>query len=107
MKITGLEGARVVYFSNEFPRDDLAGLFRQLHLHSKDRTHPILARFLEEATLALRDEVRQLPSPLKSLIPAYETILDFADFADLRKGPLCGSIDGILLCTLELATLIG
>lgn len=107
MKVSAVEGMRVAYFSNEFPRDDLVGLFHQLHQHSKDRTHPILARFLEEATLALRDEVRQLPTPLKSLIPAYETILDFAEFAALRKGPLCGSIDGILLCTLELATLIG
>lgn len=98
---------KVVYFSNEFPRDDLSGLFRRLHQHSKDRKHPILARFFEEATRAIREEVRLLPTPLRSLIPAYETILDFADFSDLRKGPLCGSIDGILLCALELGTLIG
>ena len=98
---------RLVYFSNEFPHDDLQNLFRGLHQHSKDRRHPILARFLEEATLALRDEIRQLPTVQRESIPPFETILNFADFADLRKGPLGGSIDGILLCTLELGALIG
>jgi hypothetical protein len=97
----------LIYFSNEFPHDDLQTLFRELHNHSKDRRHPILARFLEEATLAICQEIRQLPTTLKALIPSFETILDFADFADLRKGQLCGSIDGILLCTVELGTLIG
>ena len=98
---------KLVYFSNEFPRDDLQDLFRKIHQHSKDRRHPILARFLEEATLAIRDEVRQLPTALRALIPPFETILDFSDFANLRKGQLCGSIDGILLCTVELGTFIG
>ena len=98
---------KLVYFSNEFPHDDLPSLFRELHQHSKDRRHPILARFLEEATLAVRDEIRQLPSALRALIPPFETILNFSDFADLRHGQLCGSIDGILLCTVELGTLIG
>jgi Starter unit:ACP transacylase in aflatoxin biosynthesis len=98
---------RLIYFSNEFPRDDLHTLFRELHIHSKDRRHPILARFLEEATLAIHEEVRQLPSHLRKLIPPFESILNFADFADLRKGQLCGSIDGILLCAVELSILIG
>lgn len=97
---------KLVYFSNEFPHDDLQNLIRELHQHSKNRQHPILARFLEEATLAIREEVRQLPTTLKALIPPFETILNFSDFADLRKGQLCGSIDGILLCTVEVATLI-
>ena len=98
---------KLIYLSNEFPHDDLSSLFRQLHQRSKDRQHPILAQFLEAATLAIREEVRQLPNPLKALIPPFETILNFSNFADLRKGPLCGSIDGILLCTVELGTLIG
>lgn len=100
-------GMRLLYFSNELPPDDLHTLFHNLHNHSKDRQYPILARFLEEATLAVREEVRQLPSTLRALIPPFESILDFVEFGDLRKGQLCGSIDGILLCTLELGTLIG
>lgn len=102
-----LEKMKLIYFSNEFPQDDLQSLFRELHTHSKDRRHPVLARFLEEATLVIRDELKQLPTTLRNLVPPFETILTLADFADLRKGQLCGSIDGILLCTLELGTLIG
>ena len=98
---------RLVYFSNEFPHDDLQNLFRGLHQHSKDRRHPILARFLEEATFAVRDEIRQLSTVQKALVPPFESILNFSDFANLRKGPLGGSIDGVLLCTLELGALIG
>jgi len=98
---------KLVYLSNEFPHDDLQGLFRKLHQHSKDRRHPILARFLEESTIVIREEVGQLPAALKALIPPFETILKFSDFADLRKGHLCGAIDGILLCIVEVGTLIG
>ncbi|KAF7162464.1 hypothetical protein CNMCM5623_007755 [Aspergillus felis] len=98
---------KLIYFTNEFPQDDLQTVFRKLHNHSKDRRHPTLARFLEEATLAIREEVRRLPTTLRALIPPFESILNFAEFTDLRKGQLCGSIDGILLCVLELGTLIG
>ena len=98
---------RLVYFSNEFPHDDLQDLLRRLHRHSKDRRHTILASFIREATLAIRDEVRSLPAPLKELLPSFETILNFVDYPELRKGPLSGAIDGILLCVVELATVIG
>ncbi|KAI9376384.1 hypothetical protein BJX61DRAFT_392728 [Aspergillus egyptiacus] len=98
---------KLLYFSNEFPKDDLQGLFRRLHNHTKDRQHSILARFVDETTLAIRDEVRQLPTSVKSLVPAFETVLNLADYPELRKGPLSGSLDGVLLCVLEIATLIG
>lgn len=95
------------YFSNEFPHDDLKGLFRHLYAHSKDKRFPTLARFIHEATVAVRDEVRQLPAPLRALVPHFEIVFDLADDTRLRSGPLGGSIDGLLLCTLQLATLIG
>ena len=98
---------KLLYFSNEFPNDDLRELFRRLHNHSKDRKHAILSRFIDEAGVAIREEIRLLPHSQKTLIPPFETILSFADFAELRKGPLCGSVEGLLLCTLELSTLIG
>ncbi|KAE8355249.1 hypothetical protein BDV28DRAFT_146333 [Aspergillus coremiiformis] len=50
---------------SEFPQDDLQTTFRELHNHSKDRRYPALAQFLEEATLAVREEVQQLPTPLR------------------------------------------
>ncbi|KFA54249.1 hypothetical protein S40293_07813 [Stachybotrys chartarum IBT 40293] len=88
----GATTMRLIYFSNEFPHDDL-------HKHF---------RFLQEATLAVKDEVKQLPSPLKAQIPPFESILDFAHFADLRRSrPFCESINGVLLCTLEIGTYIG
>ncbi|KAK4234117.1 hypothetical protein C8A03DRAFT_38117 [Achaetomium macrosporum] len=99
---------KLVYFTNELPSDDLHGQFRALHRNSKARTHAILAQFLDEATLAIRDEIRQLPTPLRALISPFESILTFAEFTDLRRqGPLCGSVEGVLLCTLELGNLIG
>ena len=104
---TDIVKMKVAYFSNEFPHDDLQDLLRRVHNHSKDRRHPILANFINEATLAVRDEVRQLPTALKKLVPPFETILNFAEFAELRKGPLGGAIDGVLLCAVELGAFIG
>lgn len=99
---------KLIYFSNEFPHDDLHKLSRLLLQHSKDRRHPILAGFLDEATLAIKDEVRQLPATLRAQIPPFESILNFVDFADLRRqGSLCESINGMLLCTVELGTFVG
>ncbi|KAK6222859.1 Type I Iterative PKS [Pestalotiopsis sp. IQ-011] len=98
---------KVIYFSNEFPNEDLQELLRRLNRHSKDRTHPVLARFVEEATAAVREEIRLLPATSRALIPTFESIADFADHPDLRKGPLGGSIDGVLLGLVELGAFIG
>jgi monodictyphenone polyketide synthase len=97
----------LAYFSNEFPHDDVQDLSRRLHIHSKDINRHILARFLDYATLALRDEIRGLPARSRALIPPFQTILNLANYPELREGPLSGSIDGILLCVIELALFIG
>lgn len=97
----------LVYFGNEFPSDDLSYLLRRLHSHSKHHDHPILARFLHEATLALHQEISQLRAELAHLVPVFESITSLAGESELRKGPLCGSIDFVLLCVLQLATYIG
>ncbi|KAI0403087.1 putative polyketide synthase [Xylaria palmicola] len=98
---------KFIYFSNEFPRDDLHKIFRLLAQHSKDRKHPILARFLDEATFAIQDEVRQLPAATRSQIPPFESILDFADFDDRRRSSLSEAVIGVLLCIIEIGTYIG
>ena len=98
---------KLVYFSNEFPRDDLQDLFRRLHNHSKDKHHPNLAHFLNEATWAVKDEVRRLPNELKQLIPPFETILSWVENTELREGRICGAVDGVLLIVAQLATYIG
>lgn len=97
----------VIYCSNEFPHDDLAVLLRRLHNHSKDRRHPLLTQFIVEATRAIRDEVKRLPKALQELIPPFGSILEWADNTALRGGLLCGSVDGVLLCVVQLATYIG
>ncbi|EED18910.1 polyketide synthase, putative [Talaromyces stipitatus ATCC 10500] len=97
----------LVYFSNEFPSEDLQNLFRQLHSHSKDKNHPVLACFLNEATWAVKDEVRRLPTELKQLISPFETILSWAEDTELREGLICGAVDGVLLTVVQLATYIG
>lgn len=98
---------KLIYFSNEFPHDDLQDLFRRLRTHSKDTKHQTLAQFIVEATRTVREEVRRLPMQLRALIPAFETVFELANHPDLRKGPLGGSIEGVLLSVVELATLIG
>ncbi|KAF2844835.1 putative polyketide synthase [Plenodomus tracheiphilus IPT5] len=96
----------VIYFSNEFQFEELPNVFRGIHQRSKSRNHPVLARFLQDGSVAIRDEVRQLPTELRRLVPTFETILTFVNFTDLRKGPLSGSVDGLLLCIAEIGTLI-
>lgn len=98
---------RLLYFSNEFPNDDIQELYRGLLVRSKERQHPHLARFIEDASLAVKDELRRLPAAQRALVPTFETVFELADYPQLRKGPLCGSIDGVLLCVLQLATFIG
>lgn len=98
---------QIVHFHNEFPFDDLATMYREILAHSRDRGHPVLAQFLDEATLALREEIRLLPAALRAIIPPFESVLDFADFKDLLKGPLAASVEGILLIVLELGIFVG
>jgi monodictyphenone polyketide synthase len=101
------EKMQLIYFSNEFPHDDLKDLLRRLYSYSKDRRYPVLATFIRETTIAIREEVRSLPSALRALVPPFETIFNLVDHADLRKGPLRESVNGVLLCAVQLATLIG
>ncbi len=97
----------VIYFSNEFSKDDLQDLFRRLHNHSKDMLHQILAQFINEATRAVKEEIWRLPTELKQLIPPFETVLSWAENTELRQGLICGAVDGVLLIVVQLATYIG
>jgi monodictyphenone polyketide synthase len=102
-----METARLVYFGNEFPPGDLTVLFRQLDNYSKDKRHPLLAMFLDEAANAVQDEVNTLPLELRNLVPSFDTIFTLAAAHELRRGALCGSIDGVLLGVLQIGAFIG
>ena len=99
--------AKLVFFGNEFPNDDLKDLFRRLLRHSKDRRFRTLAAFIEETTLVLKDEVSKLPQPLKNLVPHFDTILTLAECGDFRQGALGAAMESALLTVLELAVFIG
>ncbi|KAL5345167.1 Non-reducing polyketide synthase PKS8-1 [Pseudogymnoascus australis] len=97
----------LIFFSNDFPRDDLHDVFRRLHNHSKDKHFPVLAQFIHESTWAIKDEIRQLPTELKQLIPPFNTLLAWAENTQLREGLICSAVDGVLLVLVQLATYIG
>ena len=98
---------KVLYFSNELPNDDLQLLLKRLYLRSKSHRHPLLARFFEQATSAVRAEVRQLSSEQKKLFPSFESIIDLAGDLELRKSILRSSVGGVLPCFFQIATYIG
>ncbi|PHH90411.1 hypothetical protein CDD83_3785 [Cordyceps sp. RAO-2017] len=99
--------AKIVFFGNEFPHDDLNDLFRRLHRHSKDRRFRLLAAFLDEATLVVKREIARLPQTLKDLLPHFDSVLTLVEAADLRIPPLGAAVQSALLIMLELGALIG
>ena len=94
---------KLVYFSNEFPNDDLKELFRRLQRNSKDKRFRFLALFLDEVNAVVREELLKLPQALQALLPPFQSVLSLADF---RNGPLGGAIESVLLCVLEIGMFI-
>lgn len=97
---------KLVFFSNEFPNDDLQDLFRRLERHSKDKRFRFLATFLEECTAVVKEEALNLPQPLQSLLPPFQTMLALVDRGEFRYGPLGGALESVILCVLEIGMLI-
>lgn len=104
------EGSRkmhLVYFNNDFPKDDLQNLFRHLRNQAKTRQHTLLAHFLATATRSVKHEIQTLSADLKQSFRPFESLLDWADDTELRKSSLCSAVDGVLLVILQLAAHIG
>ena len=98
---------KLIFFSNEFPNDDLRDLFRRLQRHSMDKRFRYLAAFLEECTAVIKEEALNLPKSLQNLIPHFGTVLALADHASFRQGPLGAAMESVILCVLEIGMLIG
>lgn len=96
-----------IFFSNEFPNDDLKDLFRRLHRHSKDRRFTLLATFLENCARVLREETSRLPQHMRELIPPFEDLFTLVDGGQFRLGPLGASMESAFLCALQVAMIIG
>lgn len=97
----------LVYFNNDFPSGDLHEQLRHLRNHAKDNGHPVLSRFIAEATRVVKEEIHCLPAELKALIPPFDNILSWSENAELREGLICGAVEGVLLVVLQLAAYIG
>ena len=97
---------KLVFFSNEFPNDDLQDLFRRLQRHSKDKRFRYLATFLEECTAVVREETLKLPQAVQDLLPPFRTFLSLADRSQFQQGPLGGALESALLCVLEIGMFI-
>ncbi|EFQ33703.1 beta-ketoacyl synthase domain-containing protein [Colletotrichum graminicola] len=99
--------SRLLFFSNEFPNDDLRDLFRRLHNHSKSQRFRLLATFLDACGDVVHHEAAALPSHLKKLIPPFKSVLSLADNHHFRQGPVGGALESALLCVLEIGMFIG
>jgi monodictyphenone polyketide synthase len=103
--------AKIIYLSGEIPQGDPEGdqrtLFRKLHLLSKERNHPILASTLEAITIAVKQECRRLEKSQREFVPAFESVLDLTDSViELRKTPLGGAIERVLVLVFQLGIFI-
>lgn len=97
---------KLVFFSNEFPNDDLQDLFRRLQRNSKNKRFRCLATFLEECTAIVKEETLKLPQPVQDLLPPFQTVLSLADQSQFQQGPLGGALESALLCVLEIGMFI-
>lgn len=99
--------SRLLYFSNEFPNEDLRDLFRRLHNNSKCQRFRLLAMFLDACSDAIHDEISALPLHLKNLFPHFKSVLSLADNPEFKQGPTGGALESALLCILEIGMFIG
>lgn len=94
------------YFANGLPPDDIQDLFQRLRSQSKTESGWTLRAFVVQATNALREEIRQLPHHLRNPLTPLDNTLDLAVVPDWRRGPLAGALEGVLLCLIEIGSLI-
>ncbi|KAL4949266.1 hypothetical protein BDW69DRAFT_188482 [Aspergillus filifer] len=98
---------KVIFFSNKFPIEDPSDLFRSIRRKAQSAQHVILRQLLKEATAAIRDEIRLLPSELRAVVPPFNSILDLTDSYDWHRGPLSGSFECVFLCLASLCPFVG
>ncbi|KAL4946607.1 hypothetical protein BDV06DRAFT_218074 [Aspergillus oleicola] len=98
---------KIIFFSNKFPVEEPSELFRSIRRKAQSSQHVILRRLLEEATEAVRDEIRLLPPELRALLPPFNSILDLAESYNWHRGPLSGTFECVFLCLASLCLFLG
>ncbi|KAF4553280.1 Atrochrysone carboxylic acid synthase-like protein [Elsinoe fawcettii] len=93
---------RLLYFTNDISEDDLLASIRRIVVQSRTQKHAVLAAFLREATLAIKQEIKQLPADLRATIPPFDSVTQFVQYPLLMSGPLRGSIEGVRLALAEI-----
>jgi hypothetical protein len=100
--------AALYLFSHEFPSGSLQDFFRRLHRRAKLPGFPLLARFLGDCASVLKQAVERLPRPLRDSVPPFHDLITLTSrWEDLRKSQVGGAWEGALVCTYEMAMLIG
>lgn len=100
--------AKFILFSHEFPSGDVKDLLRRLHRYAKLPRYSQLARFLHECASVLKQEVQQLPRPLRDQVPPFQDVITLTShWEKLKASSLCGTWEGAFLCIYEIAMLIG
>lgn len=103
----GTEKLNLYHFPNEYPTDDVGKTVLMLRRRSKNADHLFLRQFLDDATVTLRDELRQLPDHLKACLPPFENILDLANLPQLRKTSMGAFLDSLMVLVVQLSLIIG
>nr|WHN38864.1 polyketide synthase 3 [Elsinoe perseae] len=93
---------KLLYFTNDIMEDDLLASIRRIVIQSKTQDHAVLASFLREATVALKEEVQLLPADVRTIVPAFDSVAQLVQYPQLMSGPLRGSIEGVRLALAEI-----
>ncbi|KAM5459232.1 Type I Iterative PKS [Microsporum canis] len=101
----------ILFFSNDFPNDDLKGLFATLQQRARDSRFRNLATFLSECTVVVKEEIAKLPDNLRNDLPPFQSIPAIAAYYT-SYGPghgcsLAAGLEGVLLVALQIGMLIG
>ncbi|PHH68654.1 hypothetical protein CDD82_373 [Ophiocordyceps australis] len=105
---TSSDAARFILFTNELPSGDVEDLVRRLHNHAKLPRFPHLARFLHQSTVVLKQQVANLPRPLRDLVPPFHSVMTLASrWEELKESRLRGAWEGAFVCIYEMGMLIG
>ncbi|KAK7754177.1 Type I Iterative PKS [Diatrype stigma] len=95
-----------VFFTNDFPADEVGVLFRSLVRLSKDLRFTHLASLLSLCNRTIRDEVARLPKSWQKQMPPAEDVLALVGDASFQNGPLGGAMEGVFLCIFQLGSIL-